>query len=857
METILRSEEMAEIMLIPVRHHSPACSYQIKKIVADWKPDAVLVEGPDNANALLPVMLHEDTRAPFAIYYAYHDKAEKISKEQEHYKCYYPFLDYSPELVALREAHKNMTEVSFIDLSYGDILAASAERAAQGEAPHNYNDDYLLTRNDYIERLCEKTGLRSFDEFWEKYFELNGLYEDSDVWFSHLNTYCGLARDNTPAEVLQREGCLAREQHMAARIALQALHGCSRVKKHGENVSQKGSSTMKNIGETVSQENCDTAKANGEIVSQENCDTAKANGEMASQESSGLEKEIQRILVITGGFHTPGLRERLSDENWKETVRYAKKIEHYVPNKDESVYLMPYSMEAADALNGYASGMPYTGFYQKIWERLVSQEQNPYDAAVLDFVVASGKEVRKEEGALSTYDEICAWQMAQGLAALREKPQTGAYELQDAVLSSYVKGEYNITSDMPLRILRRLMTGTGSGALCTLADVPPIVLDFQDQCKKFGIRTDSTLEKEVTLSIFSSKKHRRMSRFFHRMLFLQTTFAKRMKGPNLQQRKDRSLIREIWKYKYSAQVLAALIDVSVHGATMEEAIVSIVQERLRQDTKADSAAILLTQVFEMGISSQLDLVYERVHELILKDMDFYSIADATKSLTMMEELGTLYESDLQFGALLHTGVRKLITLLPGITRMQDDLLDAGMNALKLLYQITGRKGQEDTREREDFYDALYHIQEDVQIHAGLNGCIHGILYGGGREDSHAVGAACRGYLTGTRQQLLKTAVFFRGLFFTARDLILMEREILGMIDTFLGEVDEAEFMELLPQLRMAFAYFTPFETDKIAQQAAGLHHRTGRELMERDEVLPEWYAYGKELDCYARGILGI
>ncbi len=89
-------------------------------------------------------------------------------------------------------------------------------------------------------------------------------------------------------------------------------------------------------------------------------------------------------------------------------------------------------------------------------------------------------------------------------------------------------------------------------------------------------------------------------------MFLQTDFAKRLKGPNLQLRKDRSLIREIWKYKYNAQVFAALIDVSVHGATMEEAIVSIVQEQLLQDTKADRAAVLLTQVFEMGISSQLE-----------------------------------------------------------------------------------------------------------------------------------------------------------------------------------------------------------------------------------------------------------
>ena len=288
---------------------------------------------------------------------------------------------------------------------------------------------------------------------------------------------------------------------------------------------------------------------------------------------------------------------------------------------------------------------------------------------------------------------------------------------------------------------------------------------------------------------------------------------------------------------------------------MEEAIVSIVQEQLLQDTKADRAAVLLTQVFEMGISSQLEKVYERVHELMLKDMDFYSIADALKSLTMMEDLGALYESELRFDKLLHIGVRKLVTLLPSITRMNDDALNDGMNALKLLYQITGRKGQEYDNERGDFYEALQIMQEDMQIHAGLNGCIHGILYGGGREDSQAVGEVCRGYLTGTKEQLLKTAVFFRGLFFTAKDLMLIERSMLEMIDVFLGQVEEAEFMELLPQLRMAFAYFTPAETDKIAKQAAGLHHKSGRELMERAEILPEWYTYGKELDQYARELL--
>ena len=104
----------------------------------------------------------------------------------------------------------------------GDILAASQEGKGllkKEEEKNNYNDDYLLSRNDYLNRLCEKTGLRSFDEFWEKYFELGGMKRESAKWFEDLLTYCALARENTAQEALGEEGCLAREAYMAERIA--------------------------------------------------------------------------------------------------------------------------------------------------------------------------------------------------------------------------------------------------------------------------------------------------------------------------------------------------------------------------------------------------------------------------------------------------------------------------------------------------------------------------------------------------------------------------------------------------------------------------------------------------------------
>ena len=316
-------------------------------------------------------------------------------------------------------------------------------------------------------------------------------------------------------------------------------------------------------------------------------------------------------------------------------------------------------------------------------------------------------------------------------------------------------------------------------------------------------------------------------------------------------KRDKNLIREIWKYKWNEQVPSMLIDVSVHGATIEEAAGSLVQERLKKELGAGSAAKLLTQVFEMGLSKQLEAVYAQVDERILVDTDFYSIAEALNYLMMMQELSGLYDSQLALSGLLHNAVYKLITILPSMTGIKDENLASCMDVLKLLYRITG-KSEEMEREKELYYEALKKMLQDLQIHAGLHGCILGILYGSGRESSAHVEAACRGYLTGTREQLMQTAVFFRGLFYTAKDLIFIGGHILTMLDKFFGEVNKDEFMELLPQLRMAFTYFTPSEIDRIAHMAAKLHGKQGADIMERCEILPEWYAYGKELDEYVK-----
>ena len=59
-----------KVFYFPVRHHSPACSFHLEKVMEAYQPDVILIEGPDNANDLIPDMTDETTQAPFCIYYS-------------------------------------------------------------------------------------------------------------------------------------------------------------------------------------------------------------------------------------------------------------------------------------------------------------------------------------------------------------------------------------------------------------------------------------------------------------------------------------------------------------------------------------------------------------------------------------------------------------------------------------------------------------------------------------------------------------------------------------------------------------------------------------------------------------------
>ncbi|MBQ8177442.1 MAG: hypothetical protein IJ035_10460, partial [Oscillospiraceae bacterium] len=119
------------LIFFPVRHHSPACGYHIQKVIEEYKPDCVLIEGPSDADFLIEYLADEGTVPPVCIYSSYDDRLGQISEDKDRYRAYYPFLAYSPEYCGLKAAVKNGTAVHFIDMPYALQLTMFGTRESR------------------------------------------------------------------------------------------------------------------------------------------------------------------------------------------------------------------------------------------------------------------------------------------------------------------------------------------------------------------------------------------------------------------------------------------------------------------------------------------------------------------------------------------------------------------------------------------------------------------------------------------------------------------------------------------------------------------------------------------------------
>ena len=129
-----------------IRHFSPTCSHHLQALIRELRPAGILVEGPSDAESLVPWIVHPDTVPPVAILSTFVDRKNQFGLNGTltpsdavpvRYRGWWPLTQSSPEYQALKVGHEVGARLGFCDvplsgtIEHTHVLPRLATRAIE------------------------------------------------------------------------------------------------------------------------------------------------------------------------------------------------------------------------------------------------------------------------------------------------------------------------------------------------------------------------------------------------------------------------------------------------------------------------------------------------------------------------------------------------------------------------------------------------------------------------------------------------------------------------------------------------------------------------------------------------------
>ncbi|MCA6117260.1 hypothetical protein J6524_20640 [Bradyrhizobium sp. WSM 1738] len=617
----------------------------------------------------------------------------------------------------------------------------------------------MFDRGAYVEAMCERTGFRDGLALWDGLFEARARSADWRGFFASVGAYCSALRAASDMDELQADGTLAREAMMRA---------CLR--------------------DTI----------------------ATVSGPIA---------------IITGGFHTPALIDEQPEAQHAAIGAPAR----------SNAWLIRYDYRALDRLNGYGAGLPLPGFYERVWERLTGAKGDSKNSLTEEILVGFRAHLIANEPALTfSFPTLRSMvEAATRLADLRGLSEPGRTELFDALRSSAIKEEIELGSHPLLAAFTSFLQGDRLGDLPPGSRLPPLIERARREARSHGLSLEDAVPKTREFDIYRKVRHRQCSQFLHAMRLVAPAFAERVKGPDRVHGFRADVLMETWTYAWSPAVEASLIERAADGETVRDAAATVLIRRLEdlekegQRNNAEAAFNLLSVAFDAGIGSAADTLAAAVGNAARADSNLLRL---TRALVVGQALkarakGMQSEDTVQAFAsllppLLDQLARRIAELLRDLAAVGPDNVGEAIGSLAALAEAMA--DPDPPFPTEPLRDALQDLMTE-QLDPELTGAVIALAALIGLIDDAEAGRRLSAALAGAFERPGEAVRTVSGVMALAPQLFINDSSVIAAIDHLFGAVDDQGFLDLLPQLRMAFAELSPNETDRIAAVVAAAH----------------------------------
>ncbi|WP_316747519.1 DUF5682 family protein [Streptomyces herbicida] len=445
-------------LLLGVRHHGPGSARAVRAALDAARPGVVLLEGPPEADALIPLAADEDLRPPVALL------AHAV--EEPGRSAFWPLAEFSPEWVAIRWALEHGVPARFIDLPAAHTLAWGSE---EGEPPGAGADDEPTPGADIGPAPGADVRVDPIAVLAE-----TGGYDDPERWWEDVVEHRGAGTtERRGAEGPEHRGTEHRgaenSEHLDAALApFAALEEAMGALREAYGAGGHARDLVR-------------------------------EAHMRLQLRAARREFADSVAVVCGAWHVPALRQKAS-------VAADRALLKGLPKAKVAMTWVPWTHRRLSRSSGYGAGIDSPGWYGHLF--------GAPDRPVERWLTKVARLLREEDRIVSSAHVIEAVRLAQTLAAMRGRPLAGLSETTDAVRAVMCDG-----SDVPLALVHdRLVVGDLLGEVPDAAPAVPLQRDLARLQRRLRLKPEA-LERELELDLRKETDAGR-SRLLHRLRLL-------------------------------------------------------------------------------------------------------------------------------------------------------------------------------------------------------------------------------------------------------------------------------------------------------------------------------------------------
>ncbi len=746
------------IHLFGIRHHGPGCARSLLQALHTLQPDCLLIEGPPDAEAVLPFVLSEAMQPPVALLV----HAEGDPRQS----AFYPFAEFSPEWQALRYALGQNIPTRFIDLpathqfalekawrEEQQAQAEAAEAVEASEGDETTEDDEAVVVELEAADFAEADGTAVGEEIPEHELTHDPLgwlgraagYADGESWWNHM----------------VEERCDGEQLFAAIAEAMQALREQAPTERSPYYVRRE----------------------------------ALREAHMRKCLRQALKDGYQRIAVVCGAWHVPALATMPAAKLDNDLLKGLPKLK-------VAATWAPWTYRNLSSASGYGAGVDAPAWYAHLWNETDSSQR------AVTWLARAARLFRDDGLDCSSAHIIEATRLADALAAMRERPAPGLEELFEALQTTVCMGDA-----APMSLIRdRLIVGNRLGGVPSDVPAVPLQRDLEQLQKSLRMKPQAA-QKTLDLDLRETGDLAR-SHLLHRLAILGIGWGELARtGVSA-----KGTFHEIWNLQWQPELAVSIIEASQWGSTVEDAASARAIGQAKDATSLPELSALVDTVLLANLPQAVEPVTHALEDLASVATDVAQLLDAVPALTRIARYGNVRQTDTGMVRHVLDGLiaRAAIGLAPACASLDDDAAMAMRErigkadaAIRLL---------DDAARSQDWQQALGRLAVFGATHGLLAGQAARLLFDAGVDDVDT--SASRMTLALSRSVEPAAAAGWLEGFLDQSALILMhDPRLWTMVDGWLATLSKDHFDGIIALLRRTFSTFSAAERRELGERA--------------------------------------